>query len=291
MSYPSFPSIERLENIYCVITEKIDGTNGLIEIRKDSEIKVKDVENIIPSLTYDTKTVVKFGSRNRYLSYQDDNAGFANFYRHYTVRFEDMAKDIIIVSNQEANQTNDIPTEKYPLQIYGEWFGQTIQRQYGLKDKFFMPFSTFYAEKLIEYQVPNIIKPTVLYTGKFDWAVAEGLMHSLLLNGSQVIPGFMRPEGIVIHFPKYNFRLKETFEGAKWKNLVPKSEHDKKPKEIKIDYGTCHICGKRLYPTKDGSGIPRCMNYHCSENPNNKIDGSAYNAMCNRESDTLYLGE
>ena len=42
-NYSSFPSIERLENIYCVISEKIDGTNGLIEINE---------------------TNVRFGSRN-----------------------------------------------------------------------------------------------------------------------------------------------------------------------------------------------------------------------------------
>ena len=28
-NYAYFPSIERLENIYCVISEKVDGTNGL----------------------------------------------------------------------------------------------------------------------------------------------------------------------------------------------------------------------------------------------------------------------
>ena len=33
-NYSSFPSIERLENIYCIISEKIDGTNGLIEINE-----------------------------------------------------------------------------------------------------------------------------------------------------------------------------------------------------------------------------------------------------------------
>lgn len=200
-NYNSFPSIERLENIYCVISEKIDGTNGLIEINE---------------------TNVRFGSRNRYISFSDDNAGFANFFRHYEARFEDVAKDIITKEPESSD-------ESYPLRIYGEWFGCGIQRGYGLKDKFFMPFSFFYGEKLIEYQVPNVITPNIMYTGKFSMEVVNTCMQQLKLNGSGVVKDYKQPEGIVIFFPKYNFRLKETFNGAKWKDGSPKSEHDKKP--------------------------------------------------------------
>ena len=234
-NYSSFPSIERLENIYCVISEKIDGTNGLIEINE---------------------TNVRFGSRNRYISFSDDNAGFANFFKDYEARFKDAAKDI----------TTD---KSYPLRIYGEWFGRGIQRGYGLKDKFFMPFSSFYSEKLIEYQVPNVITPNIMYTGKFSMEVVDTCMQQLKLNGSGVVKDYKQPEGIVIFFPKYNFRLKETFDGAKWKDALPKSEHDKKP-VVDNSFGQCSICGKRLYPIKDGSGIPKCMNIHCKESPNYK---------------------
>lgn len=234
-NYNSFPSIERLENIYCIISEKIDGTNGLIEINE---------------------TNVRFGSRNRYISFSDDNAGFANFFKDYEARFKDAAKDI----------TTD---ESYPLRIYGEWFGRGIQRGYGLKDKFFMPFSFFYGEKLIEYQVPNVIAPNIMYTGKFSMEVVSACMQQLKLNGSGIVKGYKQPEGIVIFFPKYNFRLKETFDGAKWKDALPKSEHDKKP-VVDNSFGQCSICGKKLYPIKDGSGIPKCMNIHCKESPNYK---------------------
>ena len=257
-SYPSFNSIERLENIYCVITEKIDGTNGLIEIH-DSTIDG-----------------VKFGSRNRYITFENDNNGFANFFRHYT--------------NQLFSLPNVIEEEpEYPIRIYGEWFGCGIQRGYDLKDKFFMPFSTFYAEKLIEHQIPNIIKPSIMYTGKFSQEVVDTCMQ-ILTNGSLVIPEFKRPEGIVIHFPKYNFRLKQTFEGSKWKQNISKTEHDKKPKLQKENNGQCHACGKRLYAVKDGSGILKCMNIYCKESPNYK-EHSVYHVMCNRDSDTLYLSE
>ena len=269
-NYASFPSIERLENIYCVISEKVDGTNGLIEVAKVGKIGV-DIEtnSAFPSFTYNTETQVRFGSRNRYITFNNDNAGFANFFRHYETKLKDIAKDIIVAANSEASQTNEKPTEGYPFRIYGEWFGRGIQRDYGLKDKFFMPFSYFYAEKLIEYQVPNIITPNVMYTGKFSMEVVNTCMQQLKLNGSGLVKDYKQPEGIVIFFPKYNFRLKETFDGAKWKDVVPKSEHDKKP-VVDNSFGQCSICGKRLYPIKDGSGIPKCMNIYCKESPNYK---------------------
>ena len=235
VNYNSFPSIERLENIYCIISEKIDGTNGLIEINE---------------------TNVRFGSRNRYVFFNDDNAGFANFFRDYEARFKDAAKDIIT-------------DESYPLRIYGEWFGCGIQRNYGLKDKFFMPFHLFYSKKLIEYQIPNIVTPNIMYAGKFSIEVVDACMQQLKLDGSGVVKNYKQPEGIVIFFPKYNFRLKETFDGAKWKDALPKSEHDKKP-VVDNSFGQCSICGKKLYPIKDGSGIPKCMNIHCKESPNYK---------------------
>ena len=268
-NYNSFPSIERLENIYCVISEKIDGTNGLIEVAKVGKTEVDIESSPLSSFTYNTETEVRFGSRNRYITFSNDNAGFANFFRHYEARFKDVAADIILKERELAGETLTECQEHYPLRIYGEWFGSGIQRGYSLKDKFFMPFSTFYAEKLIEYQVPNIITPNVMYTGKFSMEVVSACMQQLKLNGSGIVKDYKQPEGIVIFFPKYNFRLKETFDGAKWKNALPKSEHDKKP-VVDNSFGQCSTCGKRLYPIKDGSGIPKCMNIHCKESPNYK---------------------
>ncbi len=270
-NYSSFPSIERLENIYCIISEKVDGTNGLIEIHNPGSGCSSEQCTAFPCGVKDCseEPVIKFGSRNRYITFNDDNAGFANFFRHYEARFKDVAADIVLKELKVSGETLTECQEQYPLRIYGEWFGSGIQRGYGLKDKFFMPFSTFYAEKLIEYQVPNIVKPNIMYTGKFSQEIANTCMQTLT-NGSLVIPEFKRPEGIVIHFPKYNFRLKQTFEGSKWEQNIPKAEHDEKPKLQKEDNGQCHACGKRLYTVKDGSGIPKCMNIYCKESPNYK---------------------
>ena len=256
-SYPSFSSIERLENIYCVISEKIDGTNGLIEIQNKA------------NNSNTGSMIVKFGSRNRYISFSDDNAGFANFFRHYEKKFKNMAKEIIASSYNEDSQTDEIPTENYPLRIYGEWFGKGIQRGYGLDDKYFMPFSSFYAEHMIKAGIPNIMMPNIMYTGKFSLEVVDNCMNCLT-SGSfhNLITNYDNPEGIVIYFPKYNFRLKQTFEGSKWERNITKSEHDKKP-NIKEDLGSCVYCGKRLYRNKKTNDIS-CMNIYCSHSPNYK---------------------
>lgn len=56
--YPEFPKIPRLKR-GCVITEKIDGTNGLISIDETGDMRV--------------------GSRTRWITPQDDNYGFAKW--------------------------------------------------------------------------------------------------------------------------------------------------------------------------------------------------------------------
>ena len=75
-----------------------------------------------------------------------------------------------------------------------------------------MPFNYSIALAMVDANVPRITPPVELYRGKFSMEVVNDLMKDLSINGSKVVPGFMKPEGIVIHFPKYNFNLKNTFE-------------------------------------------------------------------------------
>lgn len=60
----SFSKIQRVENIQWAITEKLDGTNGVIF--KQGSI-------------YEPDHVLKIGSRNRWLDEHNDNHGFYNF--------------------------------------------------------------------------------------------------------------------------------------------------------------------------------------------------------------------
>mgnify|MGYP003564223801 FL=1 len=60
MEFETFPKINRLKR-ECVITEKLDGTNAQIAITEDG--------------------VMFVGSRNRWITPEDDNYGFARWAR------------------------------------------------------------------------------------------------------------------------------------------------------------------------------------------------------------------
>jgi len=196
--YPKYPSIERFENIYSIISEKVDGTNGLIEIEYD-----------------DGLLAVRFGSRNRWLTLSSDNAGFMNFFAMFAKKIAIVPDILRAKAVNELDNRNKVCSN--PIRIYGEWYGKGIQRGYGLDTKYFMPFHTILAEALIEANVPNIMPPHIMYTGKFDKQIADDMMNLLRTHGSGVTPGYFNPEGIVVYFPTYQFCLKDTFEGAKWK--------------------------------------------------------------------------
>lgn len=167
MEFKEFGKIARLSR-QCVITEKIDGTNGLIAIGEDGEFQV--------------------GSRTRWITPEVDNAGFARWaYAH---------KDELM--------------QLGPGFHYGEWWGQGIQRNYGLKEK---RFSLFNVGRWNTDNIPAccLVVPT-LYTGIFNTLDVEIVMSELAANGSHAAPGFMRPEGIVIFHSAAGYLFKKTFE-------------------------------------------------------------------------------
>lgn len=135
------------------------------------------------------------GSRTRWITPENDNMGFARW----------------AIENKD---------ELLKLGIghhFGEWFGSKIQRTYGLKEKRFYLFNTG--------KWNNENKPTccgvvpVLYQGIFDTTIATKWIETLAANGSVAVPGFMKPEGIVIYHAAGNLYFKKTIE----KDESPKS--------------------------------------------------------------------
>ncbi len=172
MEFRTFNKIARLSRDM-VITEKIDGTNGLIAIGENGEFQV--------------------GSRNKWLTdeqgnIQSDNAGFAKW----------------AVANREELETLGVGFH------YGEWWGQGIQRGYGLKEK---RFSLFNVNKWNLLTAPTCchVVPT-LYTGMFDTQVCANVIEWLAMNGSVASPQFMKPEGIVIFHIAQGHLYKKTIE-------------------------------------------------------------------------------
>ena len=183
MEFRKFDKIARLSR-EIVVTEKIDGTNGLIAIGEDGEFQV--------------------GSRNRWITPKDDNMGFARWaYEH---------KDELMELGSGYH--------------YGEWWGQGIQRGYGLKEKRFSLFNTSrWSDDSVRPECCHVV-PT-LYTGMFDTTRIEAVLEHLSYYGSVAAPGFMQPEGVVIYHTAGNLYFKKTIEGDDQPKSINQSQEQK----------------------------------------------------------------
>jgi hypothetical protein len=180
MEFKEFTKIARLSR-EITVTEKIDGTNGLVAIEEGTGGMVDVNYN---GVDY----AINAGSRTRWITPEMDNAGFARW-----------VKD-------NANELIKLGVGFH----YGEWWGSGIQRNYGLKEKRFSLFNThLWSDELGNRPACCGVVP-VLYTGIFDTAVIQSVLDDLTLNGSKASPGFMNPEGVVIYHTAGKTYFKKT---------------------------------------------------------------------------------
>lgn len=156
-----FPKITRLSKETITITEKIDGTNGQIYIRKDSE----------------GIYTLRAGSRNQWLDKNNHNHHFYDFVMQN-------AAELLKVLGEGRH--------------YGEWYGQGINRNYGLKENRFALFNT--------HRWNNENKPSccevVPILGEYTYQGLHWINYNfdeLKRNGSHAVKGFMKPEGLMIY--------------------------------------------------------------------------------------------
>ncbi|WP_144121147.1 RNA ligase family protein [Catellatospora sichuanensis] len=190
-TYPSFRKIPRLHKDI-IITEKIDGTNGLISIRTerfDSQADILPGEIRVPNEAEGLVYVLRPGSRNRWLTMSDDNHQFAKWVR----------------ANAEALVALG------PGHHYGEWFGQGIQRGYGLTEKRFALFNVarWYNPTIdpdvverFEDAKPapaccDVVPVLWMDSGKNLNNAVLGSLYTLRDTGSWMVPGFRNPEGLI----------------------------------------------------------------------------------------------
>lgn len=199
MTYPAFPKIPRLHR-EVVITEKLDGTNALVRIWDPSQtIDTRELPPDDRLLTTNDGYWLAAGSRKRWLSPQDDNFGFASW-------VWDHAEDLAQLG---------------PGHHYGEWWGQGINRGYGLTEK---RFSLFNTSRWLDATLPEVLDvvPTIARgTGEFLNYLVQQSITDLYEHGSFAAPGFMNPEGIVVYHDAANALFKVTLQG----DAVPKSAY------------------------------------------------------------------
>ena len=126
--------------------------------------------------------------------------------------------------NSWVKQNADILAEVLGLGYhYGEWWGQKIQRKYGLDHRRFSLFNVNRYSKLDLSSVENLYTVPVLYTGLFSTEKVKELIDELTKHGSYAAPGFMNPEGVVVYHTAANMVFKATVKNdEKPKSLVNK---------------------------------------------------------------------
>lgn len=168
--FQSFPSIKRLIRD-CIVTEKLDGTNAQVFVSEDL-------------------SVVAAGSRNRWITPEDDNCGFARW---------------VADNSEELKKLG-------PGHHYGEWWGAGIQRRYGLTEKRFSLFNVRRWGDDAARPACCAVVP-VLYQGDFDMDKIDAVILKMEHDGSAAAPGFMQPEGIVVYHTHSGTLFKWTFGG------------------------------------------------------------------------------
>jgi hypothetical protein len=181
--FVEFASISRLSRDM-VVTEKIDGTNAQVTVLEDGRVLA--------------------GSRNRWITPEQDNFGFARWVAEHA---DELRAGLGIGSH------------------YGEWWGSGIQRRYGLSEKRFSLFDVARWHSTQNQDQPIVDVPDsrcieapcchvvpVLLRWTFNTARVDGALEHLAEYGSQAAPGFMKPEGVVVYHAASRTLFKKTLD-------------------------------------------------------------------------------
>lgn len=165
--WPPFVPFQKVPRLRrrIVVTEKIDGTNAAVWVDGYGDVWA--------------------ASRNRWLSTESDNFGFAAWVADHESEFADLG----------------------PTVIRGEWYGNAIQRGYGMSDRRFAVFSQ-------DIEIPACCERVpVLYDGVFSDRGVNFALNTLREHGSIAAPGFMNPEGVVVYHTAAGTLAKVLLEG------------------------------------------------------------------------------
>jgi hypothetical protein len=185
--FVGFPKIARLNRLVTV-SEKIDGTNACVFVTESGDVFA--------------------GSRNRWLTPENDNFGFARWV--------------------EGNKPTLL--QLGPGRHFGEWWGSGIQRGYGLRSRRFSLFNTLRwapsdapvveAEMggdgvaKVQERVPEglFVVPELRRVNFCEMPDPHFYLDDLRVYGSEAAPGFMPAEGIVVLHTAAGVAFKMTFD-------------------------------------------------------------------------------
>lgn len=187
MEFKQFSKIENVGKIYMSITQKIHGTNAQVYIYKDDDGEMQ----------------IKAGSRTRFLDEENDNYSFAKF----------------VLSNKE-----EFIEKLGEGRHYGEWCGPGINSGEGLEERNLVLFDwRRYWSAYSKQELPDKVRVVpVIYKGKMSMDAIDESMDKLKNNGSYLVPGYMKTEGIVIEICGNLYKKVFDNEETKWQETTKK---------------------------------------------------------------------
>lgn len=186
-----------------VITEKIDGTNAAVVIKRHpfgthavdysphSIVLGTEMDEVgLPLYEYE----VAAQSRKRLVTRDADNFGFAQW-------VAENAHELRLVLGEGRH--------------FGEWWGSGIQRRYDMTEKRFSLFNTAKWSKIgrHDYCPRGLDVVPVLYCGEFTTEMVMVMLEQLSVYGSLAAPGFSRPEGVCVYHSASRSVYKATLDG------------------------------------------------------------------------------
>lgn len=169
--------------------------------RMNREIVITEkIDGTNASVLVDTaNNTVLAGSRTRWVTPSNDNFGWAKYVQDN--------RDMFMALGDGLHR--------------GEWWGQGIQRGYGLDHRRFSLFNTSAWRNGENVPEGLFVVPMLgVYTTP-DTAMVNATLTILKAEGSLAAPGFMEPEGLVIYHTAANSYFKVTcHDDATWKGNV-----------------------------------------------------------------------
>jgi len=141
-------------------------------------------------INFDEAGNILCGSRKRQITPEDDNSGFA------------------VWAHTNQSELFSILGEG---RHYGEWWGQGIQRRYGMDKKVFSLFNSGRWSEADLVGVNQLSVVPVLYAGEFTTDAVNEAMEALR-PASLASPEYTIPEGIVVFHSQIKQMFKVTFE-------------------------------------------------------------------------------
>ena len=187
IQFPEFKGFMKIGRLSreIIVSEKIDGTNGQIQIGEDGRMFIGSRSQWIAEIIGDQVNYTAHDLRGKPV----DNHGFAGW----------------CFSNRD--ELRKLGQGRH----FGEWWGSGIQRGYNIGDKRLSLFNiNKWSDDSVRPKCCHVVPQ--LWTGDFDTPSIFAVMSALKEHGSRAAPGFMSQEGVVIFHAQAHILLKKTFE-------------------------------------------------------------------------------